>query len=49
MTNLFDGLSFVIEENSGEMKEDNKAADEKEIKSMIADAMRNMAENMLSE
>ena len=49
MTNLFDGVSFVIEENSGEMKEDNKAADEKEIKSMIADAMRNMAENMLSE
>ncbi|MGM0438543.1 MAG: glycine/sarcosine/betaine reductase complex component C subunit beta [Bacillota bacterium] len=48
MTNLFDGVSFVIEENTGETeKEDN--IDEEEVKSMIADAMRNMAENLLSE
>jgi len=50
MTNLFDGVSFVIEENTGETKskKDNNV-NEEEIKSMIADAMRNMAENLLAE
>lgn len=49
MTNLFDGVSFVMEENSGETDSDNQTINDEEIKSMIADAMRNMADNLLSE
>lgn len=49
MTNLFDGVSFVIEKNSGETSEGKTAVDDEEIKGMIASAMRNMAENMISE
>jgi len=48
MTNLFDGISFIIEENTGETEKED-TVNEEEIKSMIADAMRNMAENLLSE
>src|SRR6056297_225366 len=48
MTNLFDGVSFVIERNQGETEEKSAVSDE-EIKSMIADAMRKMAENMTVE
>ncbi|MFW6266237.1 MAG: glycine/sarcosine/betaine reductase complex component C subunit beta [Halanaerobiales bacterium] len=49
MTNLFDGVSFVMEENTGETADKEKAVDDEEIKGMIADAMRNMAENLLAE
>ena len=49
MTNLFDGVSFVMEKNTGEVAEEKSAVDDEEIKGMIADAMRNMAENLLSE
>src|SRR6056297_663734 len=48
MTNLFDGVSFVMERNQGETEEKSAVSDE-EIKSMIADAMRKMAENMTVE
>jgi len=48
MTNLFDGVSFVMERNEGETEEKAAVSDE-EIKSMIADAMRQMAENMTGE
>jgi len=48
MTNLFDGVSFVMEKNEGTESEEAKVSD-KEIKNMIADAMRQMAENMTGE
>jgi hypothetical protein len=48
MTNLFDGVSFVIEKNSGVKKQENSVSD-KEIKNMIAGAMRQMADNLLGE
>ena len=48
MTNLFDGVSFVIEENTGKKDEDTNVSDQ-EIKNMIADAMRKMSENLIGE
>ena len=48
MTNLFDGVSFVIEKNQGSAEPKAEVSDQ-EIKSMIADAMRKMAENLTSE
>ncbi|AZO94740.1 glycine/sarcosine/betaine reductase complex component C subunit beta [Halocella sp. SP3-1] len=48
MTNLFDGVSFVIEKNSGKINE-NENINDKEIKNMIAEAMRDIAENMITE
>ncbi len=48
MTNQFDGVSFVIEKNSGVKKQENNVSD-KEIKNMIAGAMRQMADNLLGE
>ena len=49
MTNLFDGVSFVMEKNTGELADDKTVVDDEEIKGMIANAMRNMADNLLSE
>ncbi|MCF8000394.1 MAG: ketoacyl-ACP synthase III family protein [Halanaerobiales bacterium] len=48
MTNLFDGVSFVMERNKGTEPEKSEVSD-KEIKNMIADAMRQMAENITGE
>ncbi|MDZ7672587.1 MAG: glycine/sarcosine/betaine reductase complex component C subunit beta [Halanaerobiales bacterium] len=48
MTNQFDGVSFVIEENTGKKDEDANVSDQ-EIKNMIADAMRKMSENLIGE
>ncbi|RAK11766.1 3-oxoacyl-[acyl-carrier-protein (ACP)] synthase III-like protein [Halanaerobium saccharolyticum] len=48
MTNLFDGVSFVIEKNSGVKKQESSVSDT-EIKNMIAGAMRQMADNLLGE
>lgn len=45
MTNLFDGVSFILEKNQG-YKEDNKVSEE-QIKSLIANAMRDFASNLL--
>ncbi len=49
MTNQFDGVSFILEKNSGELQEEQADFDRDEIRSMIAQAMRGMAENMLAE
>ncbi|MGM0410377.1 MAG: glycine/sarcosine/betaine reductase complex component C subunit beta [Bacillota bacterium] len=49
MTNLFDGVSFVIEKNSGEVENKDEKIDDEEIKTMIAKAMRNMAEELTAE
>jgi len=48
MTNLFDGVSFVMEKNQG-LAEEKTEIDDQEIKNMIAGAMRQMAENLLGE
>ena len=40
MTNLFDGISFVVEANDGSGADDGQAVDEKQIKSMIGQAMK---------
>lgn len=48
MTNLFDGISMVIEKNSG-MAEENKNISEDEVKHIVAEALRNLASQMLSD
>lgn len=48
MTNLFDGVSFIMEKNTGmeASAEGNSSMDETKVKSLIADAMRKLAESM---
>ncbi|MDO5754882.1 MAG: glycine/sarcosine/betaine reductase complex component C subunit beta [Tissierellia bacterium] len=48
MTNLFDGVSIIVERNTGELEEETAGSNE-EIKKVIAEAMRNIAENMMEE
>ncbi|OZS44563.1 glycine/sarcosine/betaine reductase complex component C subunit beta [Photobacterium sanguinicancri] len=45
MTNLFDGLSFVVQKNSGKQDE---VFDENQVKQVVAQAMRDVAENLLN-
>lgn len=42
LTNLFDGISFVIEKNSGKVEE-AAGFDKEEVRKMVAEAMRNFA------
>ncbi len=46
MTNLFDGVSFVIEKNDGK-EEAGAGFDENKVREMIAESMKTMAENLL--
>ena len=48
MTNLFDGVSFVVERNNG-VTEDTGGASKDEIKKMISQAMKKLALDMLEE
>lgn len=48
MTNLFDGISMVIEKNSG-VVEENNGLDKEEVKSMVADAMKDFAQFLMKE
>ena len=48
LTNLFDGTSFIIQANSGET-DAPAAADEGEVRGMVAKFMREFAESMLAE
>jgi hypothetical protein len=48
MTNLFDGVSFVIHENSGKESEEGEISEDK-IRTMIAGAMKEFADKLLSE
>lgn len=45
MTNLFDGVSFVMEANKGK-EEAVQGIDENKVKLLIADAMRQLAQNL---
>ncbi|SHK35827.1 glycine/sarcosine/betaine reductase complex component C subunit beta [Hespellia stercorisuis] len=47
MTNLFDGVSFVIQANTG--AEDNSGVSEEEVKGLIAKAMKDFAASMMAE
>jgi len=47
MTNLFDGVSFIVSKNNG-VQEDGKVS-EKEIRSMVAKAMKEFAASLMSE
>ncbi len=48
MTNLFDGVSFIIEANKGGQKETSTISEE-QIKSLIANALKDFASNLLSQ
>ena len=46
LTNLFDGVSFVIEANDGVAEA--AAVDEDEVRGMVARAMRDFAQTLLA-
>lgn len=46
LTNLFDGLSFLIEANDGKVEE-HSGADDAAMKKIVADAMRDLAKTIL--
>ena len=48
MTNLFDGVSFVIETNGG-LESEKAGFDEAEVKKLIAQALREFAQGLLQE
>lgn len=47
MTNLFDGVSIVIEKNSGKTEE--KGISEEEVRTLVAEAMRDFASHLLQD
>lgn len=47
MTNLFDGVSFIVEANDGQGASDAGAVDEGRIKELIGEAMREFATGLL--
>jgi len=49
MTNQFDGVSFILEKNTGQARTEESDLEQSEIRAMIAEAMRGMAEKMLAE
>jgi len=46
LTNLFDGLSFLLQANDGKV-ESSSSGDDSAIKKVVADAMRNLANSIL--
>lgn len=49
MTNLFDGLSYLIERNSGIVEGKKDAVTKEEVKKMVAEALRDFASHLLEE
>ena len=49
LTNLFDGLSFVMEANDGKISSGSSSTDAEAIRQVVAKAMREVAENILKE
>lgn len=49
MTNLFDGMSIIIERNSGEVSQANQTDLKGEVKQAVAKALREFAANMTEE
>lgn len=48
MTNLFDGVSIIIEKNPGKVEEE-KGVSEEEVRKLVAEAMRDFASNLLQD
>ncbi len=49
LTNLFDGVSFIMERSPGKAAEETKSFDEAQVKAMIADAMLAFAKTLKGE
>ena len=49
MTNLFDGVSFVVERNSGAVEGESEGISKDEIRKIIAESMRKISQEMLEE
>ena len=49
MTNLFDGVSFVVERNSGTVEGESAGISKDEIRKIIAESMRKISQEMLEE
>lgn len=49
MTNLFDGISIVIERNDGQGSSDEGGASKEEIKKLVAEQMRDFAQALLAD
>ncbi len=47
MTNLFDGVSIVVEKNDGKVDAGATGVSEEEVKSLVAEAMRDFASHLL--
>jgi hypothetical protein len=47
MTNLFDGVSFVVEANPGKAEEAGQGISKEQVKALIAESMREFAESLL--
>lgn len=48
MTNLFDGVSIIIEKNPGKVEEE-KGVSEEEVRKLVAEAMRDFASHLLQD
>ena len=49
MTNLFDGVSLICERNDGSTAEEGSGVSKEEIKKIIGESLRELAENMVQE
>jgi len=49
MTNLFDGISFVIRKNSGAASSNEDSVSKEEVRVLIADALKDFAASLLNE
>lgn len=49
MTNQFDGVSFIVERNSGIKEETGSAVSKEEIRQIIAESIKKLAQNMSEE
>ncbi|SDZ07843.1 glycine/sarcosine/betaine reductase complex component C subunit beta [Tindallia californiensis] len=49
MTNLFDGVSVILEKNSGQVQSAGEGASKEEIKEMIIEAMKDVANQLIKE
>jgi len=47
MTNLFDGVSILVEKNTGKLDNESGVSKE-EVKSMVADAMKDFASFLMN-
>ncbi len=46
MTNQFDGISFIMEKNDGKVEAEKEKIDKEEIRSLIAESMKGLAEQL---